>query len=210
MVFRGTSAVQGVGRAVVTATGMDTEVGSIAEMLEATREDPSPLQKEIAGVSKLLGLTVIVIAAVVMLVTALVNEVSTFSDLVTVLLLGVSLAVAAVPEGLPAILSVVLALGVQQLARRKAVVKKLHSVETLGSTTVIASDKTGTLTKNEMTIQRIRTTSGEVELTGVGYRPEGTALAAAGSWPIRAVVRSSDGAGRRLPGQQRAADPARR
>ena len=99
------------------------------------------------------------------------------SHLVTVLLLGVSLAVAAVPEGLPAILSVVLAIGVQQLARRNAVVKKLHSVETLGSATVIASDKTGTLTKNEMTIQRIRTASGEVELTGVGYRPEGTALA---------------------------------
>ncbi|MGB5150192.1 MAG: cation-translocating P-type ATPase [Mycobacterium sp.] len=177
MVFRGTSVVQGVGRAVVTATGMDTEVGSIAEMLEATREAPSPLQKEIASVSKLLGITVIVIAVVVMIVTALVNEISTFSHLVTVLLLGVSLAVAAVPEGLPAILSVVLAIGVQQLARRNAVVKKLHSVETLGSATVIASDKTGTLTKNEMTIQRIRTASGEVELTGVGYRPEGTALA---------------------------------
>lgn len=177
MVFRGTSVVQGVGRAVVTATGMDTEVGSIAEMLEATREDPSPLQKEIASVSRLLGLTVIVIAVVVMIVTALVNEISTFSHLVTVLLLGVSLAVAAVPEGLPAILSVVLAIGVQQLARRNAVVKKLHSVETLGSATVIASDKTGTLTKNEMTIQRIRTASGEVELTGAGYRPEGTALA---------------------------------
>ncbi|HEY5151380.1 MAG TPA: cation-translocating P-type ATPase [Mycobacterium sp.] len=177
MVFRGTSVVQGVGRAVVTATGMDTEVGAIAEMLEATREDPSPLQKEIASVSRLLGITVIVIAVVVMIVTALVNEVSALSDLVTILLLGVSLAVAAVPEGLPAILSVVLALGVQQLARRNAVVKKLHSVETLGSATVIASDKTGTLTKNEMTIQRIRTASGEVELTGVGYRPEGTALA---------------------------------
>lgn len=178
MVFRGTSVVQGVGRAVVTATGMDTEVGAIAEMLETTREDPSPLQKEIAGVSKLLGLTVIVIAVVVMIVTALANEISTFSHLVTVLLLGVSLAVAAVPEGLPAILSVVLAIGVQQLARHNAVVKKLHSVETLGSATVIASDKTGTLTRNEMTIQRIRTASGEVELTGVGYRPEGTALAA--------------------------------
>ncbi|ABM16628.1 ATPase, P-type (transporting), HAD superfamily, subfamily IC [Mycolicibacterium vanbaalenii PYR-1] len=177
MVFRGTSVVQGVGRAVVTATGMDTEVGSIAEMLEATREDPSPLQKEIASVSRLLGLTVIVIAVVVMIVTALVNEISTFGHLVTVLLLGVSLAVAAVPEGLPAILSVVLAIGVQQLARRNAVVKKLHSVETLGSATVIASDKTGTLTKNEMTIQCIRTASGEVELTGAGYRPEGTALA---------------------------------
>ena len=177
MVFRGTAVAQGVGRAVVTAIGMDTEMGSIAEMLEATEEEPSTLEKELAWVSKLLGITVIAIAVVVMVVTALVNEVSTASGFVTVLLLGVSLAVAAVPEGLPAILSVVLAIGVQRMARRNAVVKKLHSVETLGSATVIASDKTGTLTKSEMTIQRIRTASGEVELTGVGYRPEGTALA---------------------------------
>ncbi|BBX19546.1 haloacid dehalogenase [Mycolicibacterium duvalii] len=176
MVFRGTTVTQGVGRAVVTATGMSTEVGAIAEMLETTTEDLSPLQKEIAGVSRMLGVTVIVIAAVVMIVTAVTNDVSTSADLVTVLLLGVSLAVAAVPEGLPAILSVVLALGVQRLARRNAIVKTLPSVETLGSATVIASDKTGTLTRNEMTIQRIRTASGEVELTGVGYRPDGRAL----------------------------------
>jgi magnesium-transporting ATPase (P-type) len=177
MVFRGAAVTQGVGRAVVTAIGMGTEMGSIAEMLEATKEEPSPLQKEIAGVSKLLGLTVIVIAVVVMVVTVLVNHVSTLREFVTVLLLGVSLAVAAVPEGLPAIMSVVLAIGVQKMARRKAIVKKLHSVEALGSATVIASDKTGTLTKNEMTIQRVRTASGEVELTGVGYHPDGTAVA---------------------------------
>ena len=176
MVFKGTAVAQGVGRAVITATGMGTEMGAIAEMLAVTREAPSPLQKEIAGVSKLLGVTVIVIAVVVMVVTALVNGISSLSEFVTVLLLGVSLAVAAVPEGLPAILSIVLAIGVQRMARRNAVVKQLHSVETLGSATVIASDKTGTLTKNEMTIQRIRTASGDVELTGVGYRPEGTAL----------------------------------
>ena len=176
MVFKGTAVAQGVGRAVITSTGMDTEMGSIAEMLDATQEDPSPLQREIAGVSKLLGVTVVVIAVIVMVVTALVNQVSTVGDLVTVLLLGVSLAVAAVPEGLPAILSVVLAIGVQKMARRNAVVKKLHSVETLGSASVIASDKTGTLTKNEMTIERVLTASGEVDLTGVGYRPDGEAL----------------------------------
>ncbi|KAE8763349.1 cation-translocating P-type ATPase [Georgenia thermotolerans] len=176
MVYKGTAVVQGVGRAVVTRTGMGTEVGAIAEMLDATAEAPSPLQREIAGVSKLLGVTVIVIAVVVMVVTAVVNQVSTLSEFVTVLLLGVSLAVAAVPEGLPAILSVVLAIGVQQMARHNAVVKKLHAVETLGSASVVASDKTGTLTKNEMTIQRIATASGQLELTGVGYRPEGAAL----------------------------------
>ncbi|MHB1288069.1 cation-translocating P-type ATPase, partial [Georgenia sp.] len=173
MVYKGTAVAQGVGRAVVTGAGMGTEMGAIATMLDETQEDPSPLQKEIAGVSKLLGITVIVIAVVVMIVTALVNDVSSPSDFVTVLLLGVSLAVAAVPEGLPAILSVVLAIGVQQMAKRNAVVKKLHSVETLGAASVIASDKTGTLTKNEMTIQRVATASGEVELTGVGYRPTG-------------------------------------
>nr|WP_245862843.1 cation-translocating P-type ATPase [Georgenia soli] len=189
MVFKGTAVAQGVGTALVTATGMDTEMGAIAEMLDATEEDPSPLQREIAGVSKLLGVTVIVIAVVVMVVTALVNEVSTLSDFVTVLLLGVSLAVAAVPEGLPAILSVVLAIGVQRMARRNAVVKKLHSVETLGSASVIASDKTGTLTKNEMTIERVVTASGEVRLTGVGYRPDGEVLSAGGPLEDEALTR---------------------
>ncbi len=181
MVYRGTAVVRGVGRAIVTATGMDTEVGAIAELLEATPQEPSPLRREITGVSKLLGVTVVAIALVVMVVTATVNRVSTLGDFVTVLLLGVSLAVAALPEGLPAILTVVLALGVQRMARRNAVVKQLTSVESLGSATVIASDKTGTLTKNEMTIQRICTASGEVWLTGVGYRPDGVALAADGA-----------------------------
>ncbi|MEA5116678.1 MAG: cation-translocating P-type ATPase [Propionicimonas sp.] len=183
MVYKGTAVVSGVGRAVVTATGMATEVGEIAELLEATTEEPSPLQREIANVSKLLGITVVVVAVVVMVVTALVNQVSSVADLVTVLLLGVSLAVAAVPEGLPAIMSVVLALGVQAMARRGAVVKKLHSVETLGSASVIASDKTGTLTGNEMTLQKVVTASGEVELTGSGYRAEGDVAVPDGGEP---------------------------
>jgi Ca2+-transporting ATPase len=176
MVFKGTAVVQGRGHAVVTETAMNTEVGAIAGLLERTESEQTPLQKEIAGVSKLLGITVIVIAVVVMATIVLVNDVSSLADLVTVLLLGVSLAVAAVPEGLPAILSVVLAIGVQRMARRNAVVKELHSVETLGSASVIASDKTGTLTRNEMTIGRIVTASGQIELTGVGYRPEGQVL----------------------------------
>ena len=176
MVYKGTAVAQGVGRAVVTGTAMDTEVGAIAGMLERTEAAPTPLQREITGVSRLLGITVIVIAVVVMATIIIVNGVSSLSDLVAVLLLGVSLAVAAVPEGLPAILSMVLAIGVQNMAKRNAVVKQLHSVETLGSASVIASDKTGTLTRNEMTICRIVTASGEVDLTGVGYRPEGQAL----------------------------------
>jgi calcium-translocating P-type ATPase len=152
---------------------METEVGAIAGLLERTAAEPTPMQREIAGVSRLLGATVVIIAVVVMVTMVAAYGVSTVGDLVTVLLLGVSLAVAAVPEGLPAILSVVLALGVQGMAKRNAVVKQLHAVETLGSASVIAADKTGTLTRNEMTVARIITASGEVELTGVGYRPEG-------------------------------------
>ena len=176
MVFKGTAVVSGVGRAVVTATGMHTEVGAIAEMLDQTETVDSPLQKEIASVSKALGLIVIGIAAVVMITLALVNGVESVGDLVSILLMGVSLAVAAVPEGLPAILSLVLAIGVRALAERNAVMRNLHSVETLGSASVICSDKTGTLTRNEMTLRIVATASGEVELTGTGYRPEGEAL----------------------------------
>ncbi len=179
MVYKGTAVAQGVGRAVVTGVGMSTEVGAIAEMLEATMAEPTPLQKEVARISKLLGAVVVVIALVVMITIVLVDGVTEPSDFVIVLLLGVSLAVAAVPEGLPTILSVVLAIGVQRLARRNAVVKQLSSVEALGSASVICTDKTGTLTRNEMTIQRVVTGSGTADVTGVGYRPDG-ALTAAG------------------------------
>lgn len=173
MVYKGTAVARGVGRAVVTGTGMDTEMGRIATLLDETQRDPSPLQQEIAKISKLLGLLVIIIAVVVMVAVALVNGVSNLNEAVDILLMGVSLAVAAVPEGLPAILSLVLAIGVQAMARRNAVMKDLHSVETLGSVSVICSDKTGTLTKNEMTMREIVTASGRIKLTGTGYAPDG-------------------------------------
>ena len=173
MVFKGTAVAQGTGRAVVTATGMATQVGAIAEMLEATVEGPTPLQKEVVRIGHMLGIAVAVIALVVVGTILLVSPVRSASDVVTVLLLGVSLAVAAVPEGLPAILSVVLAIGVQRMARRHAVVKRLSSVETLGSASVICSDKTGTLTRSEMTIERVMTASGATRVTGTGYAPEG-------------------------------------
>ncbi len=176
MVFKGTAVSQGVGRAIVTGTGMDTEVGAIASMLEATPEHATPLQKEIGQIGRMLGLGVVAIALVVMLTVVLVQGIRTPADFVTVILLGISLAVAAVPEGLPAVLSVVLSIGVQRMARRNAVVKNLKSVETLGSASVICADKTGTLTRNEMTIVRVLTASGLVEVTGVGYRPEGEVL----------------------------------
>jgi len=173
MVFKGTAVAQGTGRAVVTATAMATEMGAIATMLEETQEEATPLQVEIARVGRMLGIAVVVVAIVVIVTVALISDIRDAGDVITVLLLGVSLAVAAVPEGLPAILSVVLAIGVQRMASRNAIVKKLSSVETLGSASVICSDKTGTLTRSEMTIERVMTASGATRVTGVGYVPEG-------------------------------------
>ena len=173
MVYDGTAVARGRGRAVVTATGMATETGNIARLLGRTEEQRTPLQREVDRIGRMLGIAVIVIAAVVVTAILLTADIEEGSDLVDVLLVGVSLAVAAVPEGLPAVLSIVLALGVQRMARRRAIVKKLSSVETLGSASVICSDKTGTLTKNEMTIVKVVTATGEVDVTGVGYRPEG-------------------------------------
>ena len=177
MVFNGTSVTQGTGRAIVTSTGMRTQVGKIADLLQATDDDDSPLQKEMNYVSKILGIAVCIIAVVVLMVLALTEGFNDVHDVIDSLLLAVSLAVAAVPEGLAAILTVVLALGVQRMAAHHAIVKKLHSVETLGSASVICSDKTGTLTRNEMTVERVVTPSGEVQLTGTGYAPEGRMVA---------------------------------
>ena len=172
-VFKGTAVVRGVGVAEVQHTGMDTQMGSIATMLADTEQDQTPLNKEITEVSKMLGLLVVGIAIVVMAALILINGARTPEDMVQILILGVSLAVAAVPEGLPAILSLVLAIGVQKLAKHNAVMKNLPSVETLGSASVICSDKTGTLTKNEMTLQQVVTASGTTLLGGTGYDPTG-------------------------------------
>ena len=152
MVFAGTAVTRGRGRAVVTATGMETEMGTVARLLGQTETRRTPLQIEVDAIGRALGLAVVVIAVVVMAAILASSGVTSATELVGVLLVGVSLAVAAVPEGLPAILSVVLSVGVQRLARRHAIVKRLSSVETLGSSTVICSDKTGTLTRNEMTV----------------------------------------------------------
>jgi Ca2+-transporting ATPase len=173
MVFKGTAVAQGTGRALVTATAMDTEIGTIAEMLEATAQEPTPLEKEVGRIGRMLGIAVVIIAVMVVGTILLISDIRSAADVITVLLLGVSLAVAAVPEGLPAILSVVLALGVQRMAKHNAIVKNLSSVETLGSASVICSDKTGTLTRAEMTIERVITASGSSRITGVGYAPQG-------------------------------------
>jgi len=172
-IFSGTAASYGRGRAVVTATGMQTEMGKIAGLLRQTKRDPTPLQQELDRTGKLLGIVVVIIAVVMIVTIIVVEGIREFSALVDVLILGVALAVAAVPEGLPAVVTAVLALGVQRMAKRHAIVRKLPAVETLGSASVIASDKTGTLTRNEMTVRAIVTASGRVDVSGTGYAPDG-------------------------------------
>ncbi len=174
MLFSGTAVASGRGRAVVTATGPRTEIGKIAGTLQQTESEPTPLQKELARVGRFLGGAVVIIAVVMSVTLILVSGARRLSDLVDVLILGVSLAVAAVPEGLTAITTIVLSLGMQRMARRNVIVRTLSSVETLGSTTVICTDKTGTLTRNEMTVRAIVTPSGRVDLASEGEGPEGT------------------------------------
>jgi Ca2+-transporting ATPase len=173
MIWTGTAATSGRGRAVVVATGMRTEMGRIAGMLKEAPIETTPLQTELAHVGRLLAVIVGVIAVVMIVTILLVEDIRGVSAMFDVLIFGVALAVAAVPEGLPAVVTAVLALGVQRMARRKAIVRHLAAVETLGSATVIASDKTGTLTKNEMTVRAVVTASGRVDIDGTGYAPHG-------------------------------------
>jgi P-type Ca2+ transporter type 2C len=183
MIFSGTVATYGRGKGVVTATGMRTELGKVAGLLSQTEEQTTPLQKELDRVGKLLGGIVLVIAAVVVVTILIVEGIRDFAAFLDVLIFGVALAVAAVPEGLPAIVTTTLAIGVRRMAGRNAIVRKLPAVETLGSATVICTDKTGTLTKNEMTVRTIVTASGWVDVTGTGYTPEGELQH--GGWPLQ-------------------------
>ena len=211
MVFAGTAITYGHGRAVVTATGMRAEVGRIAGMLHAATAEATPLQRNLDRLGKLLGIAVIAIAVVVGGTILLVNRDHSMAALVGVLLYTVSLAVSAVPEGLAAVTTVVLSLGMQRMAKRNAIVRRLSAVETLGSATVIASDKTGTLTRNEMTVRAVLTASGRTDVTGGGYVPQGellcggVALAAGGQ---RTEVERA--AGRRRAREQCRARRARR
>jgi Ca2+-transporting ATPase len=189
MIFDGTAVTYGRGKAVVTATGMQSQMGHVAGMLGEATAETTPLQKELAKVGKLLGVIVIVIAIVMIATIITVEHVSTLSALFDVFILGVALAVAAVPEGLPAVVTAVLALGVQRMARRNAIVRHLASVETLGSANVIATDKTGTLTRNEMTVRTAVTASGRVDFDGTGYAPDGEVRRHTdGSMPSRGAI----------------------
>jgi P-type Ca2+ transporter type 2C len=174
MVFRGTVATYGRGNAIVTATGMQTEMGKIAGLLQRTPHEETPLQKQLDQTGKLLGMIVLVIAVIVVTTTLVKEGITEFGAVIDVLIFGVALAVAAVPEGLPAIVTATLAIGVQRMASCNAIVRKLPAVETLGSVTVIASDKTGTLTRNEMTVRVVATASGQIIFGGSGYTPTGS------------------------------------
>jgi Ca2+-transporting ATPase len=151
-------------------------MGRIAGMLKETPNKSTPLQQELEKVGKLLGAIVVVIAMVMIVTIILVENVRGLSALFEVLILGIALAVAAVPESLPTVVTVVLALGVHRLAQRNAIVRHLAAVETLGSADVIASDKTGTLTKNEMTVRQVFADDHLLELSGAGYDPAGEVL----------------------------------
>ena len=152
MVYSGSSVVYGRGRAVVTATGMDTEMGKIAGVLEDARDEKTPLQKKLAGLSRLLTVVVIVVCAIVFAVNLVRADVITAAGVLSSLVLAVSLAVAAIPEGLATVVTIVLSMGVMKMSRRGAVLRKLTAVETLGCAEIICSDKTGTLTQNKMTV----------------------------------------------------------
>ncbi|MCG3142204.1 MAG: Calcium-transporting ATPase [Anaerolineae bacterium] len=179
MAFSGTAVTSGRGRAIVTATGAATEIGKIAGTLQAQQKEATPLQKELDRVGALLGKIVIAIAVLMGLTLFIANrEARSLTNLIDILLLAVSLAVAAVPEGLTAITTIVLSLGMARMAKRNVIVRKLNAVETLGSTTVICSDKTGTLTKNEMTVRAVLIPQGRVDLTGGGYEPVGEMMQA--------------------------------
>jgi Ca2+-transporting ATPase len=168
MIYMGTVAAAGKATAIVVATGMQTELGHIAGLLQRQETEPTPLQRRLAELGRVL---VFVCLALVAIVFAL--QIWRGGELLDTLLVSVSLAVAAVPEGLPAVVTLALALGLTRMARRNALVRKLPSVETLGSVTVVCSDKTGTLTRNEMTVRALVADDIEYEVTGLGYVPEG-------------------------------------
>ncbi|MFB3889984.1 MAG: cation-translocating P-type ATPase [Candidatus Bathyarchaeia archaeon] len=174
--FTATHVVYGRGKAVVTGTGMATEFGKIAEMVQTTQEEETPLQKKLDKFAGKIAKVVIAVCVVIFALEAfeaLRSGVIVVNDFIQAFMSAISLAISAVPEGLPAIVTVALALGAREFARRNAIVRKLSSAESLGAVTVICSDKTGTITKGEMTVRQLYADGKFVEVTGVGYEPKG-------------------------------------
>ncbi|MGO1315772.1 MAG: cation-translocating P-type ATPase [Cellulomonadaceae bacterium] len=169
MLFSGTLVAAGQGTGVVTATGARTEIGKIQQMIEGVESMETPLTRQLARFGKVLSLGILAMAVVMLLIGRLVHDFPA-AELISA---AIGFAVAAIPEGLPALVTITLALGVQQMARRNAITRKLTSVETLGAVSTICSDKTGTLTKNEMTVRTVVTAGDEFTVSGTGYAPEG-------------------------------------
>jgi Ca2+-transporting ATPase len=171
MVYLGTSVVSGKAKAVVVEIGMNTELGKIADMIQDIEKETTPLQKKLGDFGKWIVYLCFVLVGIVFLL-----EWIRGGKIIDVFLTSVSLAVAAIPEGLPAVVTIALALGVQRMVARHAIIRKLPSVEALGCATVICSDKTGTLTKNEMTVQAVYAGGNVFQVTGIGYAPKGEFL----------------------------------
>ncbi|HSH45533.1 MAG TPA: HAD-IC family P-type ATPase, partial [Longimicrobiales bacterium] len=178
MAYSGTLVTYGTATGMVVATGEATELGRISRMLAEASELETPLTRQLGVLGKWIAVAIIAVSVVLLGIGLLRGY-----PLGDAVLAAVTLAVAAIPEGLPAIVTIALAIGVQRMARRRAIVRKLPAVETLGSTTVVCSDKTGTLTRNEMTVKVLWTPTGRYGLSGVGYRPDGTLEAVPGGAP---------------------------
>ncbi len=170
LVFQGTEVVQGRGKVVVTRTGMDTEIGHIATLIQGVEAEDTPLQQRMSQLGNVLVSSSLILVFLVVTVGVLRSGWQNFEELLEV---SLSMAVAVVPEGLPAVVTVTLAIGTQRMIRRQALIRKLPAVETLGSVTTICSDKTGTLTQNKMVVQQIQTFSHRYQVTGEGYAPKG-------------------------------------
>ncbi len=176
MVFGGTLVTYGTGTAVVVATGQRSELGRISTLLKEAASLATPLTRALATIASYITIGILVLTAVIFAVGAvrLIGQgIPLFDALREMAIFAIALAVGAIPEGLPAIVTIALAIGVQRMAGRRAIIRKLPAAETLGSTSVICSDKTGTLTRNEMTAVAVWTPSGAVEIGGVGYAPQG-------------------------------------
>jgi Ca2+-transporting ATPase len=168
MVYMGTNITNGYAKGVVVATGMETEVGAIAKMTSEVKHTQTHLQKKLAVLGKKLGIISVGVSFLVAILGYMFGK-----SLIEMFLTGVSLAVAVVPEGLPAVVTITLALGVKAMIKQNALLRRLQAAETLGSANVICTDKTGTLTQNQMTLKKIWMFSGELDATGIGYDPKG-------------------------------------
>ena len=177
MGYMSTVVTYGRGKAVVVLTGMQTEIGKIAQMIQSFEEQTTPLQKKLEEFGKVLGILCLIVCALVFVLgvyNGYRDGTLDAREIQLMFMTAISLAVAAIPEGLPAVVTIVLAIGMQRMVKKNCIVKKLHAVETLGSTTVICSDKTGTLTQNQMTVVKVFADNRLFEVSGEGYNPEGS------------------------------------